>query len=152
IYHPQLNVVYKAAKREVRLLRGETGLGKAKFTDSYHKHDFQTDAIFWNLDSSVLNLKILSGTGQKPDVFESANYFNKELIRKTQGFVSYEPLSVMKRLTEQFNSRDLSALDFARALDPNLKEGEIKSLLYQLVENGFIHYAEDLGIITVKDK
>ncbi len=152
IYHPQLNVVYKIAKREIRLLRGETGMGKAKFTDSYHNHEFQTDAIFWNLDSSVLNLKILSGAGQKPGIFESVNYFQKELIRKTQGFASYEPLSVLKKMYEKYGSRELNATDVARTLDPNLKEGELKSLLYNLVENGFVLYNEELGIVTVKDK
>ncbi len=152
IYHPQLNVVYKIQKREIRLLRGETGMGKAKFTDSYHNHEFQTDAIFWNMDSSILNLKILSGAGQKPGIYESVNYFQKELIRKTQGFASYEPLSVLKRLYEKTQSRDINATDLARALDPNLKEGELKSLLYSLVEGGFILYNEDLGVVTVKDK
>ena len=152
IYHPQLSVVYKIKKREIRLLRGETGMGKAKFMDSYHNHEFQTDAIFWNLDSSVLNLKILSGAGQKPGIFESVNYFQKELIRKTQGFASYEPLSVLKKLYEKYGSRDLNATDVARTLDPNLKEGELKSLLYSLVENGFVLYNEGTGVITVKDK
>ena len=153
IYHPQLSVVYKIAKREIRLLRGETGTGKAKFTDSYHNHEFQTDAIFWNLDSSVLNLKILSGAGQKPGIYESVNYFQKELIRKNQGYASYEPLSILKRMVDkQGGDRNLNATDVARTIDPNLKEGELKSLLYQLVENGFINYNEEIGIITVKDK
>ena len=136
----------------MRLLRGETGVGKAKFSDSYHNHEFQTDAIFWNLDSSVLNLKILSGVGQKPGVYESVNYFQKELIRRTQGYTTYEPLSVLKKLVEKTGSRDINAIEVARALDPNLKEGEVKSLFYQLVENGFILYNEDLGVVTVKDK
>lgn len=152
IYHPQLSLIYKVAKREMRLLRGETGLGQAKFTDSYHNDEFTTDAIFWNLDSSILNLKILSGVGKKPGVYESVNYFNKELLRKTQGFASYEPLSVLKKLYEKSGSRDINTVEFARALDPNLKEGEVKSLLYDLVANGFILYNEEIGVITVRDK
>ncbi|HWB61897.1 MAG TPA: hypothetical protein VG603_00195, partial [Chitinophagales bacterium] len=152
IYHPQLTLVYKVKKHEMRLLRGETGLGQAKFTDSYHNDEFQTDAIFWNMDSSILNLKILSGVGKKPGVYESVNYFNKELMRKTQGVSSVEPLSVLKRLYEKTGSRDISVLDYAHALDPNLKEGEVKTLLYDLVANGFIAYNEDLGIVTIKDK
>ena len=152
IYHPQLNLIYKIKKREMRLLRGETGIGQAKFTDSYHNDEFQTDAIFWNLDSSVLNLKILSGVGKKPGIYESTNYFNKELLRKTQGLASYEPLSILKKMTEKNGSRDINATDFARTLDPNMKEGEVKSLLYDLLANGFILYNEDLGVITLKEK
>jgi hypothetical protein len=152
IYHPQLTLVYKIPKREMRLLREETGLGRARFTDSYHNDEFQTDAIFWNLDSASLNLKILSGVGKKPGVYESVNYFNKELLRKTQGIASYEPLSVLKRLCEKTNTRQVSALDFAKALDPNMKEDEVKALLFDLVANGFIAYNEETGIVGVKEK
>ena len=152
IYHPQLNLIYKIQKHEMRLLRTETGMGQAKFTDSYHNDEFQTDAIFWNLDSAVLNLKILSGVGKKPGVYESVNYFNKELLRKTQGVASYEPLYVLKKICDKTNSRTVNVTEFARALDPNLKENEIKSLLYDLVGSGFILYNEDIGVINVKEK
>ena len=62
------------------------GMGQAKFTDSYHNDEFQTDAIFWNLDSAVLEPEnIIQGVGKKPGYMRSVNYFNKELLRKTQG-------------------------------------------------------------------
>jgi len=152
IYHPQLNLVYKVNKREIRLLRGETGMGKAKFIDSYHNHEFQTDAIFWNLDSSVLNLKILQGQGKTPGIFESVNYFQKDLIRKLQGQVSYDPLSILKKLYEKNGSRDINALEVAKAFNPKLTETEARAIFYELVENGFILYNEQYGIVTVKDK
>lgn len=152
IYHPQLSLVYKIQKKEMRLLRGETGMGRAKFLDSYHNHEFLTDAIFWNIDSPILNLKILSGVGHKPGVYESVNYFSKEIIRKTQGLAFYEPLSVLKKLYETIGFREINVSDFAKALDPNLKEGESKTLLYQLVENGFIGYNEEQSTVVIKDK
>ncbi|MBL0310642.1 MAG: hypothetical protein IPP77_13510 [Bacteroidetes bacterium] len=152
IYHPQLSLVYKVAKKEMRLLRGETGMGKAKFVDSYHNYEFLTDAIYWNVDSPILNLKILSGVGHKPGIYESVNYFSKDVIRKTQGLAFYEPLSVLKKLYEKIGYREINVSDFAKALDPNLKDGEVKSLLYSLVENGFIGYNEDQSTIVIKDK
>jgi len=152
IYHPQLNLIYRIQRREVRLLRGETGMGRSKFTDSYHNHEFETDMIMWNLDSSRLNLKVLSGIGQNPGVYESVNYFNKERIRQMQAYASYEPLSILKRLYEKNGTREVNVLEVAKAFDPNLKETEIKSILYKLVENGFILYNEDWGVVTVKDK
>jgi hypothetical protein len=152
IYHPQLNLVYKVQKREMRMLRGDAGIGKAKFVDSYHNHEFETDAIFWNLDSSRLNLKILSGVGKNPSIYESVNYFNKDIIRKVQGLASYEPLSALKRLYEKYGSRELNAGEFAKTLNQNLTEGETKTLLYQLVEMGFIFYNEGTGVIYVRDK
>ena len=46
----------------------------------------------------------------------------------------------------------MNAIEVARAINPSLKEGEVKSLFYQLLESGFILYNEDLGVVTVKDK
>lgn len=152
IYHPQLSLIYKVQKKEMRLLRGETGMGRAKFLDSYHNHEFLTDAIFWNIDSPILHLKILSGVGHKPGIYESVNYFSKEVIRKTQGLAFYEPLSVLKKLYDQIGFREINVADFAKALDPNLKDGEVKTLLYNLVENGFVGYNEEQSTVTIKDK
>lgn len=152
IYHPELTMIYKVAKRDLKLLRGETSISRSKFLDSYHNQEFDVDAIFWNLDSTRLQLKTLNGVGQVGSNFESNNYFSKERIRKLQGTASYEPLSVIKRLYEKNGTRELNALDVAKALDPSLKEEQAKTLFYQLVEMGFIKYDEPNGIITIRDK
>ncbi|MCW3127642.1 MAG: hypothetical protein JWO03_3300 [Bacteroidetes bacterium] len=152
IYHPALNLTYKAKSNELRLLRGESGIGKSKFFDSYHNHEFDVDAIFWNLDSSRMQLRTLNGVGQVGSVFESNNYFNKDRIRKIQGGAPYEPLSVIKRMYEKTGNRELNASDLAKVIDPHLTEEQAKSLYYNLVETGFIKYDEQTGTVTMRDK
>ena len=152
IYHPELTLTYKAKTNEVKMLRGESGISKSKFFDSYHNHEFEVDAIIWNLDSSRMKLQTLNGVGQVGSIFESNNYFNKERIRKIQGGASYEPLSIIKRLYEKTGSKQLNATDLARAIDPHLTEEQAKSLYYELVEMGFIRYDEASGIVTMRDK
>ncbi|MBS1686477.1 MAG: brain acid soluble protein 1, partial [Bacteroidetes bacterium] len=152
IYHPQLILTYKAKNNELRLLRGESGISKSKFFDSYHNHEFEVDAIFWNLDSSRMQLKTLNGIGQVGSVFESNNFFNKERIRQIQGGAPYEPLSIIKRMYEKTGNRELNAADLAKAIDPHLTEEQAKALYYSLVEGGFIRYDENTGTVTMRDK
>ena len=153
VYHPRLNMLYKIQQRELKMLRGNSGQSKAQFYDSYHQFAFETDAIFWNLDSSLLNLKILSGIGQTPAVFESKDYFSKETMRKVQGMASYEPLFILQKLVKENNDDpDLDATRVAKALNPSLTEGESRSLFYELVEKGFIEYKEDIGRVIVREK
>ncbi|MFN8310710.1 MAG: hypothetical protein U0T73_12175 [Chitinophagales bacterium] len=152
IYHPELILTYKARNNEVRMLRGEAGISKSKFFDSYHNYEFDVDAIFWNLDSTRMQLRTLNGVGQVGSNFESNNFFDKERIRKLQSVASYEPLSIIKKQYEKTGSRELNAADLAKAIDPHLTEEQAKSLYYQLVENGFILYDEPTGIVTMREK
>jgi len=152
IYHPELTLTYKTKSNEVKMLRGESGIAKSKFFDSYHNHEFEVDAIFWNLDSTRMQLKTLNGVGQVGSIFESNNFFNKERIRQIQGGASYEPLSIIKRMYEKTGSRQLNATELAKAIDPHLTEEQAKALYYQLVEMGFIRYDEATSTVTMRDK
>ena len=152
IYHPQLNFTYKAKSNEIKMLRGESGISKSKFFDSYHNHEFETDAIIWNLDSTRIELRTLNGVGKVGATFESYNYFNRERVKIIQGGAPYEPLSIIKRQYEKTKSKELNAGELAKAIDPHLSEEQAKALYYELVEMGFIKYDEAAGIVTMRDK
>lgn len=152
IYHPELTLTYKAKKRELRLLKSETAQGQAKFIDTYHNHEFTTDAIFWNLDSSRMILKTLEGKGQNGSTIESNNYFSKEAMRQIQGLSPYDPLSKLRMFAEKKQSKFFSADEFAKFIDPKLSETQAKALYYDLVGLGFIKYDEPNGIIYMRDK
>lgn len=152
IYHPELTFTYKTKTNEVKMLRGESGISKSKFFDSYHNHEFEVDGIIWNLDSTRMQLRTLNGVGQVGSVFESNNFFNKARIRQIQGGASYEPLSIIKKQYEKTGSKQLNATELARAIDPHLNEEQAKALYYQLVEMGFIKYDETNGIVIMRDK
>ncbi len=152
IYHPSINLDYKVEKREIRLIRGENAIGRSRFVDSYHQFEFETDAIVWNIDSPKLALKILSGVGNNAANFESNDYFNKDRIRQIQGVASYEPLSILRILVNELGTNEITAEAIAKKINAKMTEAQVKSLLYILVENGFIAYNEATGMVTVRDK
>lgn len=152
IFHPELSLIYKAAKRELRLIRGEAAMSKSKFVDTYHNCEFDIDALIWDLDSSKILLKTLVGVGVTGPNVESNNYFDRERVRMIQGTASYEPLAVIKNATEKSQSRVLDAAELAKALGKNLSENQAKTLYYQLAQEGFIVYDEATSTVLVRDK
>jgi hypothetical protein len=152
IFHPELVMIYKVKTRQLKLMRGQTAMSQSKFIDTYHNHEFDADAIFWNLDSTRIQIKTLEGSGKTGSNFESNNFFDKNRIRKLQGVGDYEPLSVIKRLFEKTGSRALNADEVAKAFDSHLTEQQAKSIFYELVKQGFIIYDESTSTILVRDK
>lgn len=152
IYHPSVSLNYRVDKREMRVFRGENAIGRSRFLDSYHQMEFETDALVWNLDSTRIQMKMLTGVGKNPSNYESTDYFNKDRIRQIQGVSSYEPLAIIYQLQKQLGTDDIPAVDIAKRIDPKLTEVQIKSLLYKLVENGFIVYNEKIGMVHVSEK
>lgn len=152
IYHPGLNIVYKINLKEVNLYRGESGIAATPFFDSYHQHEIKTDAIVWKLNEPFVNVKMMSGAGKAPATFTSANFFRKGELEKFQGVMDFNPVSSIYTYSKKNDTREIVAEDLAKKINPNYTENTIKGLLYNMVQDGFIFYDEDRGLITVKDK
>ncbi len=152
IYHPGLTIKYKMQKRELAFYAGNEGVSASSFYDSYHRQEFNAEAIVWDLNTNDLQVKMTSGAGKNPMVVTSYNYFRKGELDKYQGAMDFNPISVIKIYCDETSSRDFYAETLAKRMNPNYTENTIKRMLYKLVEDGFIYYDNITGIITVKDK
>jgi hypothetical protein len=152
IYHPGVRLVYKFDKKELSLYRGTDGISAAPFYDSYHKKEIQTDAIIWKLTDPTIDLKMLTGAGQNAMELTSDNYFKKGELEKYQTTSDMSPVHMLKRYSEEVQSRDFLDENFAKRMDKGYTESTIKNLLFKLMEDGFIFYDSRNGIITVNEK
>jgi hypothetical protein len=152
IYHPGVRLVYKFDKKELSLYRSRDGISASPFYDSFHKKELQTDAIVWKLNEPNIDLKMLTGAGQNAMELTSDNYFQKGELEKYQTTKDFSPVHRLKRYSEELNSRDFLAENFAKSLDPGYTESTIKNLLFKLMEGGFIFYEPATGVISVTDK
>ncbi|HXH20102.1 MAG TPA: hypothetical protein VNJ07_13585, partial [Chitinophagales bacterium] len=152
IYHPGLNIIYKINLKEVDLYRGESGIAATPFFDSYHQHEIKTDAIVWKIGEPYVNVKMMSGAGKAPATFTSSNFFRKGELEKFQGVMDFNPVSTVYTYSKKNNTREILAEDLAKKMNPGYTENTIKGLLYNMVQDGFIFYDEERGLITVRDK
>jgi len=153
IYHPSLNLKYLIPQQELRILRGERGLSKTSFYDSYHAMEFKVDGIYWNVDSSHLDFKMVASTsGNEPAQFESRDYFDRKRFHKYQNISSKNPLSELKSFYDATGKMEIDALRFAKALNKGYSVGTISNSLYKMMEDGFIYYDKDANLITLKQR
>ncbi len=152
IYHPSLKLNYRIPERELMLLRGQEGIAKVNFFDSYHKQEITADIVRWNLNEPSIDIDMITQAGVDPAIFTSSNYFRSGELDKFQGINDFNPVDQLKRYVERTGSKEFYADGFAQFLHPNYREHSIKRLLYRLVEDGFINYVEELSFIRVKPK
>ncbi|GIV34304.1 MAG: hypothetical protein KatS3mg031_1839 [Chitinophagales bacterium] len=152
IYHPGLNIVYKIKLKEINLYRGTEGIAATPFFDSYHQMEIKTDAIVWKVDEPYVNIKMMSGAGKAAAIFTSNNFFRYGELQKFQGVMDFNPISTIFTYATKNQTREILAEDLAKKMNPNYSEATIRGLLYKMVEEGFIFYDEDRGLITVLDK
>lgn len=152
IYHPGLTIKYKMQKRELAFYTGTEGISASSFFDSYHRQEFDAEAIIWDLNTNDLQVKVMSGAGKNPMTVTSYDYFRKGELDRYQGTMDFNPISLIKIYADETGSRDFYAETLAKRMNPGYTENTIKRLLYKLVEDGFIYYDNTTGIVTVKDK
>ncbi|MBX7181610.1 MAG: hypothetical protein K1X82_05825 [Bacteroidia bacterium] len=150
IFHPGLEFKFINTDREAALLRGEEGMSKAPFLDSWHHCDLYIDAIYWKIDDPRMDFKMLSGGDQARAIFESQNYYDEVRYTKIQGMDDVHPFSKLKKCAESYGSKKIPLAQAASCL--KISESAAKSFLLKLTVLGFCAYDLDKDEVTVKDK
>ncbi len=150
--HPSLNVQYDFAKNELRLLRGESGIDRSRFYTTFHKMEFEADLINWKFNEDSITFKMLSGAGKTASVFISESNFDKATYNTARGAAFYDPLTLMRKASEDLGSRDIPLYYLAKLFDKSLTEEQTLPLVYLLIENGFVFYNPYKKIVTIREK
>ncbi len=150
IYHPAVSMRYLLKDKKLSLFRGNEGISRTPFYDSYHELNIAVEAIYWVIDQPILELATILSKVQKEASFESTNYYRENRFSKVQGISSKNPLVILKRLSERYSSRVIAISDYSKEF--NLQPSAVISQLRTLVEEGFIFLDESKSIITVRDR
>jgi len=152
IYHPGVNVAYFIERDAVEVNRGKTGISQAPFIMSYHKLEAYVDRIIWERKSPDLLFKWSEGISQEQRIarFESLSYYNGELYDKLQGNSSVHPLVAFSRYTYKHDEFVLPEGKAATALGKTTEQ--VKSLMLELANYGFLSYDTEAGIVTILPK
>ena len=155
IYHPSVNLRMDVANNVLMLDRGERASQRNPFFNSYHQVNMDMNKIKWFIhnDSIVLGDKQPGyGINSNNAMFESLKFFSEPDFRKFQSISTRNPVVVLKMYSDQVQKRILVADEAARQINPKMDASMIKSLLYELVANGFVNYDSENNILELKDK
>jgi len=94
IYHPRIGFKFDVDARLLSLRRGQKGIEKAPFYNSYHKFEINAEGIDWQIDSDSIEIGKAKKVGAKRDVtLESIAYYNADRYRRYQNIASFHPLT-----------------------------------------------------------
>lgn len=151
IFHPSLSFDYSIPKRTIKATRENKAEHKIPVMSSYFNMNFYVDQILWKVDSNYAELNSLSANAEKPSFFESYDYYKEGIENKFRTFVDFDPLGVLKKYCDDYQTMQIpaeSAAELMRASSPAI----IESFFYKLMEDGYIYYDRDGGMVTVFDK
>ncbi|MCB0707090.1 MAG: hypothetical protein KDC34_17360 [Saprospiraceae bacterium] len=154
LYHPSVNVRFEIESRELELTRGNRASDKNPFFSSMHQMNLEADKInyYMNGDSILIGEKTLNISKRNtPVVFESLQFFSENDYYRFQNISTYNPIAVIRAVADR-DGRVLNADYLAERIDSRFSVENIQSLLYDLVEKGFVDYDSDLNEVVVKDK
>lgn len=150
IFHPGVSFKYIVSDREVSLIRGEEGKSQSPYFDSYHQVDMYFDGLYWKIDNPIIDLKMISGAGESKATFESSNYFRKQKFLRMQGLSDSHPLFRVKQFAEVHATKEIYTEDIAK--DMKLPVSEVRDMMINLSNSGFVSYNSQEDKSTVKDR
>ncbi|MBR9920544.1 MAG: hypothetical protein GYB31_06865 [Bacteroidetes bacterium] len=154
LYHPSVNIRFEIADRQLELTRGNRASDKNPFFSSMHQVNFEADKVnyYMNGDSILIGEKTLNISKRNtPLVLESLAFFSENDYYRFQNISTYNPIAVIKAVAEK-EGRVMNADYLAERIDSRFTVENIQTLLYDLVEKGFVSYDADLNEVVVKDK
>ncbi|MFH0864730.1 MAG: hypothetical protein V1904_00945 [Bacteroidota bacterium] len=151
IYHPGLQMKYLNDKKELSLMRSKDGIGKTPFFDTYHKLDMYVEALYWNLDQPIIEMKMIKGVGLEGEAdFESYNFYTEQRYYKLLGIDETHPLSDLKKYAKLKDTNVVNVKDYAIYL--GIDPAQIEALLINMASMGFIAYDIENNKVYLKEK
>ncbi len=151
IYHPGLSFTYQVDKRLVTILRGEDGLQKSPFSNSFHKYDMYLEQITWQLDEPLMKLGFLPNNFQGEAFFESSDFYN---IQKAEAIKSGETVSPITKMIDYYNANgkpaNFTVVDFAKYI--KYLANDLRPLIFKMAVYGLIYFNPESDVISVKQR
>ncbi len=139
IYHPGLQLKYFHDKRQMVMLRPESGISQSPFFNAYHAIDMDCGAIYWNLDQDSIHFESVPGVNrQSTNEFISDNFFSKYEFYKIQGIDEVNPLYIIREYSRKFGTTEVTPNLLAQFM--NKSPDQIKAMLLKLSIQGFLYY------------
>ena len=151
IHHPSVNMRYLDPVREFSLQRDERGASRAPFNNTFHRVDMYCEAIYWNIDTYDIELRMVTGMSEKGNaVFESHNFFSELRYMRMQGISELHPLIRLRNFAREYDSRTFPVSAYARYLRQNVASVEAQLLTFSFY--GFLSYDIDNQMVTLHDR
>lgn len=150
IYHPGLSFTYQVDKKTVTIIRGDDGLQKTPYSNSFHKYDMYFEQLVWKIDEPLLTMGFLPNNFQGEAYFESTDFYNSDRAAAIRG---NESVSLTQKLNEYYlanGKAPFTAVDFAKYI--KYLAVDLRPILFKMAILGVIYYDPESDMITVRQR
>jgi len=150
IYHSGLRMNYTSEDNLLSFIRDNHGLTANPFYNTYHQIDMYVEAVYWKMDENQISFDMTMGRTKSPARFESFNYFSEYRYMRLQGIDKDNPLTALKRYSDENMSKIVYFDEYADYLKMPIEQ--IQLLLLNLAHQGFLLYDATNGRAEIGDK
>lgn len=150
IFHPGLEMKFNVEARELALIRGQEGLTKTPYFDSYHKLDLYVESAYWKIDEQKIDLKMITGGGEGKALFESANFYDEFRYARLQMMDDVHPLVKIKQYAMKRDTNVLNVVDLAGWF--RLDQTNVRQMLMGFSTMGFLLFDVENDRVVIKDR
>ncbi|WP_282035987.1 hypothetical protein [Saccharicrinis aurantiacus] len=149
IYHPGLQFKYMVDNNELHLIRNGEGLSISPYFNTYHNVSMDIELLTWQLDSTIMDLKMVAGAAENHGAFESLSYFRESFYNQLQGMDAIHPLQGLKNCALYYGN-NFTAKQYAQNL--GLPEAQVRQQVINLSFYGFIGYNVNTDEIIIRQR
>ncbi|MBN2165896.1 MAG: hypothetical protein JW717_06435 [Marinilabiliaceae bacterium] len=150
IYHPGLVMRFLTEPNELHLIRTGEGIAKSPYFDTYHNVSMDVELIRWQRDTSIIDLRMLSGAAENYAFFESLSYYRESFYNELQGMDAMHPLQGLKNCSKYFRGQPFTVKDYSEYL--RMPENQVRQTVMNLSFYGFIGYNINTDQIEIRDR
>lgn len=150
IHHPGLRFRYVDKTREVELTRGNKGMERAKYRDTYHNVNIDANLLTWNIDGSQIFVTQLAGSPMNIAYFESLGYYSEEQFREMWGMSSTHPMQAVADFVRYNGGSSFPVKDFAQFY--GMTHVEAQRMMLSLSYDGFVDYYAERDVAHATDR
>jgi hypothetical protein len=151
IYHPGLSFTYQVEKRLITILRGDDGLQKTPFSNSFHKYDMFFEQLTWQIDEPLISFNFLPNNFQGEAYFESFDFYNQGKAEAIKGGETISPIAKMIEYHySQNKATSFTVIDFAKYL--KYLANDLRPIIFKMAIAGLIYFNPESDVITIKQR
>lgn len=150
IYHPGLSFTYQVDKKTVTIIRGDDGLQKTPYSNSFHKFDMYFEQLVWKIDEPLLTFGFLPNNFQGEAYFESVDFYNADRAAAIRG---NESVSLTQKLNEYYLANGklpFTVVDFAKYI--KYLAVDLRPIIFKMAIFGVIYFDPESDLITVRQR
>ena len=150
ITHPCAHFRYDDKKHEVSIIRGNTGLEKSYYTDTYHKLRMDIEVIKWDMGSTDVELGMIDGAAQGLSIYESNDYYREEYYNQLQGMEFEHPFQKIADFYKYYGGQAFTVADYA--VYRRLSESSVRQEMIRLSFDGFVEYDQIYDVVQPTER